>query len=208
MMIFRLALLALLGAILPAAAPSLIPQTSTASTPESKPDTRAAADQACAQALQLFAQRTETSMRLAIVKGQGALALCKPHPCLHRADLQRRCMCRLSRRRRRLALHQVETQQQQHDNRQRQQQGEHQAEQVHGRGPAQGRAMKVVAMSGDHTSPAQERFEPSPEGRGGCASPSGPTSRSLPGNARRKPRDEPSTTANAWPRTRTANAGP
>lgn len=74
-MIFRLALLALLIAILPAAAPSLTLQTSTASTPESKPDTRAAADQAYAQAMQLFAQRTPESMRQAIVKGQEALAL-------------------------------------------------------------------------------------------------------------------------------------
>ena len=75
MMIFRLALLALLGAILPAAALSLTLQTSTASTPESKPDTRAAADQAYAQAMQLFAQKTPESMRQAIVKGQEALAL-------------------------------------------------------------------------------------------------------------------------------------
>ena len=74
-MIFRLALLALLGAILPAAAPSLTLQTSTASASESKPDTRAAADQAYAQAMQLFAQRTQESMRQAIVKAQEALAL-------------------------------------------------------------------------------------------------------------------------------------
>ncbi|MFI5111483.1 MAG: CHAT domain-containing protein [Terriglobales bacterium] len=75
MMIFRLALLALLGAILPAAAPSPALQTSTPSTPESKPDTRAAADQAYTQAMQLYAQKTPESMRQAIVKGQEALAL-------------------------------------------------------------------------------------------------------------------------------------
>ncbi|MBZ5512188.1 MAG: CHAT domain-containing protein [Acidobacteriia bacterium] len=75
MMIFRLALLALLGAILPAAATSLTLSTSTASTQESQPDTRTAADQAYAQAMQLFAQRTPDSIRQAIVKAQEALAL-------------------------------------------------------------------------------------------------------------------------------------
>ena len=58
MMIFRLTLLALLGATLPAAAPSPTLQTSTASAPQSKPDTRAAADQAYAEAMQLYAQKT------------------------------------------------------------------------------------------------------------------------------------------------------
>ena len=75
MMIFRLALFALLGAILPAAAPWLTLQTSTVSTPESNPDTRAAADRAYAQAMQLYAQKTQDSVRQAIVKGREALAL-------------------------------------------------------------------------------------------------------------------------------------
>ena len=75
MMIFRLTLLAFLGAILPAAAPSPAFQTSTAPTPQSQPDTRAAADQAYAQAMQLYAQKTPESLRKGIAKSEEALAL-------------------------------------------------------------------------------------------------------------------------------------
>lgn len=68
---------AILGAILAAAPSTVLLQSSAAPISQSEQDTRVAADQAYAQAMQLYAQKSQESIRQAIVKGEESLALYK-----------------------------------------------------------------------------------------------------------------------------------
>jgi len=76
-MAHRVVLAATLCAILTAALSSATVQTSPVPAPQGEQNTRAAAEQAHAQAVQLYAQKTPDSMRKAIAKGKEALALYK-----------------------------------------------------------------------------------------------------------------------------------
>ncbi|MBZ5645999.1 MAG: CHAT domain-containing protein [Acidobacteriia bacterium] len=69
----RLVLTAALAVILNAAQPALAGQSSTAPAPGQ--DRRATADQAYAEAMRLYAQKTPESIRQAVAKGEEALAL-------------------------------------------------------------------------------------------------------------------------------------